>query len=271
MTSADSAPFTAVILAASRRGPDDPVARIQGLSHKCLVTLNGTPMIERVIRAHLDAPEIGRVFVSIEDPAILDRVPALKALREAGEIACVASKGNLAESVFAAIDAIEAPFPLIISTADNALHTPELLSHFCAEIAATEGDAFVAITPAQLILDKYPEGQRAFHRLKDAAWSSCNLYAVTGPEGARAARAFATGGQFGKKPRRILKAFGLVPLILYKLRLVTLDGVFRSISRSMRITARPVIIPWAEGPIDVDNPKDFALVESILKTREGAA
>ena len=28
-------------------------------------------------------------------------------------------------------------------------------------------------------------------------------------------------------------------------------------------------MPWAEGPIDVDNPKDYALVTRILKGIEG--
>ena len=33
--------LSCLVMAASRRGVDDPVARIQGLSHKCLVTLDG--------------------------------------------------------------------------------------------------------------------------------------------------------------------------------------------------------------------------------------
>ena len=261
--------FTAVVLAASRRGAQDPVAQIQGLSHKCLVKLNGVPMVQRVIEGLRGAKHISRIFVSIEDPNILRSVPALAAMLDKGEIATVPSEGNLAQSVYKAADSIEAPFPMVVSAGDNALHTPEMIDHFCTEIANTDGDVFVAMTRAQLILDKYPGGQRAFHRLKDEAYSSCNLYSVKTPAAVKAAEAFATGGQFGKKPERIINAFGIWAFILYKLRLVTLDGVMRQISRALKVTVKKVLIPWAEGPIDVDNAKDYALVTRILEEREG--
>lgn len=264
------AKFTALVLAASRRGAQDPVAQIQNLSHKCLVTLNGTPMVQRVIEALRGAKHIGRIFVSIEDPNILRHVPALAAMLDKGEIVAVRSEGNLAQSIYNAVREIGGtPYPLVISTADNALHTPELNDHFCNEVANSDADVFVAMTRAQLILDKYPGGQRAFHRLKDEAYSSCNLYCIKTAEGLKAAEAFATGGQFGKKPQRIINAFGIWAFILYKLRLVTLDGVMRQISRGVKAKVQATRIPWAEGPIDVDNPKDYALVTSILEAREG--
>jgi GTP:adenosylcobinamide-phosphate guanylyltransferase len=261
--------YTAVVLAASRRGAQDPVAQIQSLSHKCLVTLNGVPMVQRVIEALRGARQIGRIFVSIEDPGILRQVPALAAMLDKGEIVAVRSEGNLAHSVYKAVAEIDAPFPLVVTTADNALHTPELVDYFCAEVGKADADVFVAMTRAQLILDKYPGGQRAFHRLKDDAYSSCNLYCIKTPAGVKAAEAFATGGQFGKKPERIINAFGLLAFVLYKLRLVSLDGVMSQISRALKVRVRKVLIPWAEGPIDVDNAKDYALVTRILENREG--
>ncbi|MSO99220.1 MAG: hypothetical protein EXR11_13555 [Rhodospirillaceae bacterium] len=263
--------FTALVLAASRRGTQDPVAQIQGLSHKCLVKMNGVPMVERVIGALRGAKNVGRVFVSIESPDILRFDPKLAAMIDRGEIVTVPSEGNLAQSVFKAVAEIPDPFPLIISTADNALHTPEMMDYFCDEVGRGASDVYVGMTRAQLILDKYPGGQRAFHRLKDEAYSSCNLYCLKTERGARAAQAFATGGQFGKKPQRIISAFGIWAFILYKLRLVTLDGVMRQISRALKLDVRAALIPWAEGPIDVDNAKDYALVTKILEAREGKA
>jgi GTP:adenosylcobinamide-phosphate guanylyltransferase len=261
--------FTALVLAASRRGPDDAVAQIQGKSHKCLVRLNGTAMIERVIQAVVDTPEISRVFISIEDPDVLREVPKVAAWLDSGAIVPIKSRGNLAESMVSAVADIPEPYPLIVTAGDNALHTSEMLSHFCTEVGKGSADAYVGMTRAQLILDKYPEGARAFHRLKDDAYSSCNLYATTTPAGVNGAKPFATGGQFGKKPMRIAKGFGVLSLILYKLKLISLDGVMRRISKAIGAKADAVLMPWAEGPIDVDNPKDFALVTKILKGMEG--
>lgn len=261
--------FTALVLAASRRGADDPVARIQSLSHKCLVKLNGVVMVERVIQTLRQTPEIDRIYVSIESPDILRSVPTLAALLDQGVIVPLPSEGNLAESVAKAAGEIPNPYPLLITTADNALHLPEMLSYFCAQVEKTDADVLVAMTPAQLILDKYPGGQRAFHRLKDGAYSSCNLYCIKTAHGVSSAQAFANGGQFGKKPERIINAFGIWAFLLYKLRLVSIAGVMRQISRALKLDVKVSLIPWAEAPIDVDNTKDYELVTRILAAREG--
>ena len=64
----------------------------------------------------------------------------------------------------------------------------------------------LGLTPASYVLEKYPEGQRAFHRLRCGAYSGCNMYALLTPDGVRGARAFATGGQFAKNPARLIAA-----------------------------------------------------------------
>lgn len=261
--------FTALVLAASRKGPGDEVAKIQGKSHKCLVNLNGTAMIERVLQTVVDTPEVTRIFISVEDAAVLREVPKVAAWLDSGMVVPIPSKGNLAESLFSAVQDIDDPYPLMITAGDNALHTPEMLSHFCTEVSKSNADAFIAMARAQLILDKYPEGARAFHRLKDDAYSSCNLYAVNNDKGVNGAKPFATGGQFGKKPMRIAKGFGVLSLILYKMKWLTLDGVTTRISKAIKAKTEAVLMPWAEGPIDVDNPKDYALVTKILKGMEG--
>ena len=261
--------FTAIVLAASRRGSGDEVAKLNNKSHKCLVSLNGKAMIERVIQAVVDSGPVKRIFVSIEDPAVLRTVPKVAAWLDDGTIQPIKSQGNLAQSLLSAVEDITDPYPLIVTAGDNALHTAEMLEHFCADVSTGDADAYIAMTQAQLVLDKYPEGARAFHRLKDGAYSSCNLYAAKSPAGVQGAKPFATGGQFGKKPWRIAKGFGLLSLILYKLKWLTLDGVAKRISKAIKAKVSVVMLPWAEGPIDVDNLRDFALVTKILKQKEG--
>lgn len=262
--------FTALVLAASRTGAENPVAQLQNISHKCLVVIDGMVMLHRVVDVLRRSPSVGRIVISIESDDIVDTVPELKALRAAGEIETVRSADNLFSSVLTAVETIADPYPLLISTADNALHTPEMIEHFCRESQAAQCDAGIGMTPAQMVLDAYPEGMRAFHNLKDEGWSSCNLYALMNGGAIKAAKAFETGGQFGKKPSRILKAFGLKALIQYKFRLVTIDGVAATLSRRFGIEVSIIRMPFAEGPIDVDNPGDFNLTEKILIARRQA-
>lgn len=261
---------TALILAASRLGPQDVVAQSQNLSHKCLVTLDGMVMLERVVREIQAASHVERIFISIESADIIDSVPVLKDMRESGEIKFVQSRSNLFLSVTAAAEDIESPYPLIITTADNALHTTEMVDHFCSELFAVNPDAAIAMTPAQVILDAYPEGKRAFHNLKDGGWSSCNLYALTTDKALVAARIFEGGGQFGKNPHRIRKAFGLVFMLLYRLKLASMSGLFKHLSKRWGMNLQMIQMPYADAPIDVDNLGDVVLTEKILKTRRAA-
>src|SRR5919112_618649 len=80
----------------------------------------------------------------------------------------------------------------------------------------------IGLTPARYILEKYPEGNRAFHRFRDGAFSSCNIYALLTPRSLKGPKVFNSGGQFGKKPKRLIGAFGLAAFLLYKSRLLKL-------------------------------------------------
>ena len=136
---------TALILAASRLGPQDIVAQSQNVSHKCLIKLDGMIMLERVVREIKEVKDIGRIFISIENEELIDSVPVLKEMREKGEIQFVHSSKNLFLSVTAAAADIDNPFPLLITTADNALHTTEMVDYFCKELFAANPDAAVAM------------------------------------------------------------------------------------------------------------------------------
>ncbi len=262
---------TALILAASRLGPQDIVAKSQDVSHKCLITLDGMIMLERVVREIKAARDIDRIFISIEKEELIDSVPVLKEMRERGEIQFVQSRENLYLSVTGAAEDIDNPFPLIITTADNALHTTEMVDHFCKEIFNLNPDAGIAMTPASVILEAYPEGKRAFHNLKDGGWSSCNLYALMNEKALASTKAFEGGGQFGKNPQRILKAFGFVFMILYRFKLATSATLGKRLSRRWGIDLKLIRLPYADAPIDVDNPGDVKLTEKILKARRAAA
>jgi len=262
---------TVLILAASRLGSEDIVAKSQNVSHKCLITLDGMIMLERVVREVKASKYIDRIFISMENETLLDSVPVVKEMREKGEIQFVQSRENLFLSVMGAAKDIDNAFPLIVTTADNALHTMEMIDYFCKELFSGNPDAGIAMTPASLILEAYPEGKRAFYNIKGGGWSSCNLYALMTEKALTATKSFEGGGQFGKNPQRILKAFGFVFMILYKYKLATIETLRKRLARRWGIDLKLVHMPFADAPIDVDNAGDVILTEKILKARRLSA
>ena len=259
--------YTALVLAASR-GNLDPLAQAGGVSHKTFIDIAGVPMLERVVRAVVESGRVGRVVISIEEGSTDEAKRILSGIDGADSFEFVPSRENIGTSVISAAD--PTMLPMIITTGDNALHTPDLVRNFCDSLDSVTADAGLGVTRAELILEKYPNGQRAFHRFADGAFSSCNLYAFLKPQAISGARIFNSGGQFGKKPKRLIGAFGLFAFLLYKSRRLKLETFLRLLSRGLKISVAPVYIPFAEGPIDVDRMQDWKLAEEIIARREAA-
>lgn len=270
-SSSDTAKVTVLVLAASRAGPQDAVAQLQNVSHKCLVEIDGEVMLQRVVREIAESEHAGDIYVSIESEELMRGVPFLDRMMEAGRLKFVSAGENLFASIEHAAATIPNTYPLVVSTGDNALHTSEMFDHFCGETLASGAEVAVAMTTADTILKAYPDGKRAFHELKDGGWSSCNLYAVTSERAIKAAKVFETGGQFGKQPRRILKAFGLRFMLMYKFSLATMDGMADYLAKRWGVSVQVVRMPFADAPIDVDNPGDFTRTDGILKKRREVA
>jgi hypothetical protein len=254
------------VLAASR-GDRDPLAVAGGVSHKCFIDIAGQPMLRRVVAAVMASGRVGRTIVAIEADSIAGAKAVLAPLAGAEHIEYVASR----ETIGASLAAVATPdmLPLVITTGDNALHTAGMVRHFCDSLDGLDEDAALGLTPARFVLDKYPEGDRAFHCFRDGAFSSCNLYALLTPRALTGPRIFDSGGQFGKKPKRLIGAFGLAAFLLYKSRLFTLGTVLNALSRTIGLRSAPVLMPFAEGPIDVDRMVDWELADRIVAAREG--
>jgi CTP:molybdopterin cytidylyltransferase MocA len=248
--------FTALVLAASR-GTRDPVARAEGKSHKALVDVAGTPMLSRVLRALRESPAVGPIAIAIDDPSALD------ALGETGLITVPVGDSPGASVVLGA-GALGDPFPLLVTTGDHPLLTAEMIDRFCADARATGADVVAGLAAEPVIRAAYPDTRRTFLRFRDGGYSGCNLFAMLTPKGLKAAAFWGQIERERKRPWRLIKAFGVVPLILFGLRLMTLDGAFRRAGKRIGATAAAVVLPWAEAAIDVDKPADLELVRKIL-------
>jgi GTP:adenosylcobinamide-phosphate guanylyltransferase len=250
-----------IVLAAQRPGIADPLAAAFGVSHKCLVPVCGKPLIAHVLGTIAAHRKVDGIRVSIE-PAQFGTIDAIaRRVDPSGRIACVASADNLADSVMAA--ATGAVGPIIITTADNALLTPTAID---AMLEALKGDTDVAIAmaPRDAVLAAHPNGQRRFYRFRDDAYSNCNLYGLSGTHALAAAEIFRGGGQFAKKAKRIVAAFGLVNLILLRLRVCSLAGGLARISGRIGLRIVPVVLRDGRNAIDVDNERTHKIVSALI-------
>lgn len=271
LAGANSGKPAVLVMAASRRGVEDPVAKLQGKAHKCLVELDGQVMLERVLEALVDSGCFDAIHVSLDSPDVLLATPRMRAWVEEGRAVFVQACGNLADSVLAAVKKIEHPLPLVITTGDNALHTPELVRDFVEGFMAGSEDVALGLSTQEVVLREFANSGLAFHQLKDGGSSSCNLYGLRNERALTAVKVFEGGGQFGKRHMRILKAFGVWPFVIYKFKLKTMRGLIDAIGRRLGVSMAPVLLDYPFGPIDVDHKHSFEITEAALIRRREAA
>ena len=262
-----SSPPTLLILAGKRDGKLDPLAEQPGVSHKAVVPIRGKPLIQWVLEAAEQAWPDNMILVSIHDPQVMADLPIVQRLTAAGRLRFPPAQHGIVESLEAAV-AEGAVFPLLITTGDNVLVTPEALRRLHDEAMAAGAGAALSIASREQIFAAHPEGQRRFYEFKDNAISNCNAYWLRDAAALRAAESFRGGGQFSKTPGAILKAFGLWNLIGFRRKWWTLEKAMRNLSRRFGVEIAPVFVTDGALAVDVDNERTYRIAETLLASRK---
>lgn len=265
-----SGALTTLVLAGSR-GPADPVAVAAGVSHKALAPVGGVPMIARVLGVLGGHPALGRILVSIEEPAVLERVAELRPLLESGRVAALGSAPSPSASVLACLEGLDEKAPLLVTTADHALLTVAMVGDFldAARSAEAEGADFVAgVVTERCFVARFPDARRTFIPLRGERVTGANLFLLRTPAAERVVAFWRRAERFRKQPWRLFAAFGPLSLALFFLRRLDLEAALERASAAFGARAAAVRLPRAESAIDVDSPGDLELAGRILAARE---
>ncbi len=260
---------TALIMAGKRSGVLDPLAERAGVAQKCVVPVNGVAMIERVVRQVSACDRVGVIRIVAHEPDEIAQQPTIAKLLAEGRLTFAEGKFNIVDSVFSGAEG--ADFPILITTADNCLVTPEGYGEFVEKCLAAEAGGAAGLARKEDVRAADPQGQAKFYEFKDGGYSNCNMYWLGSEQALSAAEIMREGGQFVKFPRRIIKAFGLMNLIRFRMGTGSKEKLFEQISRRFGIKLVPVVLSDGHYAIDVDNERTYAVTEKILKRREGDA
>ncbi len=221
-------------------------------------------MLVRVVQALRGAQRVGRIAISIDDASVLDAVPELGAQIREQALEVRASGSSPAASVAEELTRLPASEGLLVTTADHALLTAQIVDHFAERASARDADVCVGMVAASVLLEAFPEASRTFLRLRGERFSGANLFLFRGPQARRATAFWSRVERFRKQPWRLVSAFGPLNLALFLLRRLDLEEAFERASRVIGARVRAVPLPFAEAAIDVDKPADLELVSRIL-------
>jgi len=255
-----------VLVLAGSRGPNEPMARHYGVSHKCLIEISGKPMLHRVVDALHEHRAIEEVHVSIEIADFL--ADELKAIDDKVEFH--QAKSSAPQSVLAAIiDMGLDDGPILVTTADHALLDEEMLDSFLSDALASGADLLVGLAKAEVILKAYPDAKRTFLTFGPDRVSGCNLFAFKTEASKKLLGFWQRVEKNRKNPFKLIWAFGWKPLFFYLTGQVNLQKAFKLGSQQVGVNVEPVLLPMANAAVDVDKPEDKELVEAILRRELG--
>lgn len=246
--------WRAVVLAGSR-GPEDPVARAAGVSHKAFAELAGRPMIAHVLDALAATPRVGAVAVVIEPSA-----PALP-----GGVERIDAAPSPSLSALAGFEA--AGPPVLLTTADHPLLTAGMIEHFLAAAEAADADVAAGVALRPVVEAARSGTRRTYLSFRDGEASGCNLFALMTPGACHALAFWRRLEAERKRPWRMAWALGPWTLLRYLLGRLSMADAAAALGRAAGCRAALVTLPFAEAAHDVDKPEDLAFAETRLRAR----
>lgn len=251
---------TAIVLAGSRPGVDAFAAQF-GTDLKALIPVAGQPMVRRPVAALLAAAAVNRVLVVAQDP---ERIGAV--LPAHPRLAVERSGATIASTLLDMADAAATAWPLLVTTADQALLTPEIVEEFCGK--ADGADIAIGVVERRVLLQRLPQSDRTWIPFRGGAYTGANLFLLGSARVRPAIELWKAVEQDRKKGLRLLGRFGLPVLLGAMFRLRSIDQTLASLGKRLGLSIRPVQLSEPLAAVDVDKPADLRLAEALLLERE---
>lgn len=258
------AQWTALILAGQRPG-SDPLAVHFGEQWKALVQVAGAAMLTHVVRCLRNSPEIGHIIVLAQEPSKL-----ADALEAAGGVDQIAKSGHsISGSISDVLDEGMLSFPVLVTTADHPLLTPEMVAQFLSAVG--EADLAVAMVEKDTLMRRFPKSKRTWLKFADGHWSGANLFALASPNVRGALDLWAGAEKDRKIPWKLFRHFGVWLMLRALTRTIGLARALQMAGGRLGLSARLVPMVDPVAAIDVDKPADHVIAEEILAARSLAS
>ncbi len=260
-------PVTVLVLAGARPGPD-PVAEAVGVSIKVLAPVGGMPMVARVLKTLEASYLVAQRVLCGPSWEVVQEQTFLRDLVEKGKVRWMASQQGPSLSVKGFLEQFPEDLPLLVTTADHALLTVEMVEYFLREGSRAQVDVAVALVPYSVVAEAYPQSKRTVIRFRGGGYCGCNMFLLGNSKAEKLVDFWTQVERERKRPLRLIRRLGWLMLIRYVLGFLSLADALRELSQRMGLSIKEIILPFPEAAIDVDTPEDLSLVEQIVEKRE---
>ena len=261
--------LSALVLAGTRDSEYDEVAQAAGVSCKAFAHIDNTPMIERVINTLTGNSSIHNIIVSLpKNISIETESPNLNKKIENKEIGRIDSDISPVRSILKFIKSSKNDETLLVTTADHALLSANILDNFITQYDSKKYDAAVAVLPLDILVKKYPLLNRTRLNFSDGAFKGCNLFLFKNEQSAEIILKFWQKIEMHRKrPLKMIWALGPFLLLRYAIGQLSLQNALAALGQKTGLKLQAIMLTQPEAAIDVDSRTDLDFVRSIATSQ----
>ncbi len=256
--------FVALVLAADRTGKD-PITQHTGAACKAFAPVDGIPMIIRVLDTLMACEQISTIILCGPPKSLHVHCPELKQRIASGQVSWLPNLDSPSRSTESGLSQVPSNTPVLLTTADHALLTPNIVQNFLKKSLASESDATVGAIDQRIVAAAFPNSKRTVIRLRDGGFCGCNLFTFK-PSGRPIVTFWRKAEDLRKRPWRLIaQVLGLKTVLSYLFGSLTLHQALAAVSEKSGVTIQAIMQDDPRAGVDVDKVEDLALAESILK------
>jgi len=225
--------------------------------YEALIPIGKKSMVEYVVDALLGSSRINRIVVVGPEEELAGKFAGEK-------VQVVEPKENLVENVVYGLKLLPGTKRVLLVTSDIPLINSRAIDNFLDLCKGYEADLYYPIVPREVVERRFASSKRTYVNLKEGVFTGGNVFLLNPdvvwrciPKGQELVNA-------RKSPLKLCRLVGIMFLIRYLLRSVTLEKAQKKVSRLLGIRGQVVISMDPELGIDVDKPSDLDLVNKKL-------
>ncbi|MEK7708826.1 MAG: nucleotidyltransferase family protein [Pseudomonadota bacterium] len=258
--------FAALVLAADRTNKD-PITQHTGAACKAFAPVDGIPMVIRVLDTLAACDLVTTIILCGPPDSLHSHCPELKQRIASGQVIWIPNLDSPSRSAESGLSQIPNDTPVLLTTADHALLTPDMVQSFLRSSLAAQSDATVGLVRQQDIAAAFPGSKRTVVRLRDGGFCGCNLFTFN-PKGRALIRFWRQAEDLRKRPWRLVaQVLGFKMVLSYLFGLLTLQQGLQAVSEKSGVKVQGIMLDDPRAGVDVDKVEDLVLVESILKKK----
>jgi len=263
-----TAKFRSVILAGERPG-GSALSHAFNVSASVMVPVADKPSLARVMQAIKDSQHADGGIICGPAHDVVENSKELKSLLQHPDFEWSAPATGPAASALSALGKLDR-FPALLTAGDHALLTAEIVDDFCEQANShtrnSTCDLIIGFVPYALVNAAWPESKRTVLKFSNGKFCGSNLFAIMNPAGRKALDFWRLAEADRKQPWRIARRFGLIALLRYLLRRLTLEDALQALTEAAGCRIGYVEVGFARAAVDVDSIEDQRLAEQILSS-----